>query len=131
MQMLGRLSNLLKRHSESNYCASGLVQGHTPDDALRPFCVSHQGGQVSATDLVNYAEVIGMTLFLGGLVGFFTGAFQVYRAKLRRIGMVEGGVYRYIRHPQYAALIIASLGLLLIWPRFLVLFSPVAMISPT
>ena len=91
------------------------------------FFLPHLVAETRST-LVDYAEVIGMTLFLGGLVGFSAGAFQVYRAKLRRIGLVEGGVYRYVRHPQYAALIIASLGLLLIWPRFLVLFSTVAMI---
>lgn len=34
-----------------------------------------------------------------------------------------GGFYRHIRHPQYLALMIASVGMLLIWPRFLVLFS--------
>jgi len=78
--------------------------------------------------LVNYAEPIGITLFLVGFIGFLIGAFQIYRAKLLRIGMVQGGVYQYIRHPQYTALIIASIGLLLIWPRFLVLFSTITMI---
>lgn len=80
------------------------------------------------SSFVDYAEGIGITLFVGGLIGFSVGAFQVYRAKIRKIGMVGGGIYQYIRHPQYAALMIASLGLLLIWPRFLVLFSTVTMI---
>ncbi|MFK8079745.1 MAG: isoprenylcysteine carboxylmethyltransferase family protein [Granulosicoccus sp.] len=80
------------------------------------------------SSFVDYAEAIGITLFVGGLISFSVGAFQVYCAKIRKIGMVGGGIYQYIRHPQYAALMIASLGLLLIWPRFLVLFSTVTMI---
>lgn len=72
---------------------------------------------------INAAEGVGLGLFLGGLAGFAIGAFQVYRAKLIGAGAVTGGIYRYIRHPQYTALIIASMGMLLIWPRFLVLFA--------
>lgn len=73
--------------------------------------------------LINAVEWLGLGLFFGGLAAFAIGAFQVYRAKLTGIGVVTGGVYRHIRHPQYTALILASLGMLLIWPRFLVLFS--------
>lgn len=73
--------------------------------------------------LINTAEGVGLGLFFGGLAAFAIGAFQVYRAKLTGVGAVTGGIYRHIRHPQYTALILASLGMLLIWPRFLVLFS--------
>ena len=73
--------------------------------------------------LINLAEGLGIVLFFGGILGFTVGAFQVYRAKLTKSEAVTGGLYRYIRHPQYLALIIASFGMLLIWPRFLVLFS--------
>jgi protein-S-isoprenylcysteine O-methyltransferase Ste14 len=34
---------------------------------------------------------------------------------------VVAGVYARIRHPQYLALMVSSLGMLLIWPRYLVL----------
>lgn len=78
--------------------------------------------------VLNYVELFGLTLLFVGLLAFAAGAFQVYRAKLRKSGAVTGGVYRYIRHPQYAALIIASLGMLLVWPRFLVLFSTACVI---
>ena len=78
--------------------------------------------------LVDGAETMGLVLFLGGLGAFAVGAFQVYRAKLTAHGAVMGGVYRLVRHPQYTALIVASLGLLLVWPRFLVLFATVAVI---
>ncbi|WP_299030196.1 methyltransferase [uncultured Sulfitobacter sp.] len=73
--------------------------------------------------VLNYVELFGLILLLSGLLSFVAGVFQVYRAKLTKSGAVTRGVYRYIRHPQYASLIIASLGMLLVWPRFLVLFS--------
>lgn len=78
--------------------------------------------------LINFTPVLGKFLFLSGLFGFTLGAFQVYRAKICELGVVTGGLYRYIRHPQYAALIVASLGMLLIWPRFLVLYSTITMV---
>ena len=71
---------------------------------------------------------IGLVLLFGGIVAFLIGAVQVYRAKLRRSDAVVKGLYRYIRHPQYLALIIASIGMLLVWPRFLVLFSTIVVI---
>jgi protein-S-isoprenylcysteine O-methyltransferase Ste14 len=71
--------------------------------------------------LVNGAPILGLVLFAGGLLAFAIGAFQIYRAKLRRHQAVTGGIYRHIRHPQYLSLMVASLGMLLIWPRFLVL----------
>jgi hypothetical protein len=42
--------------------------------------------------------------------------------------MVIGGVYNLIRHPQYVSLSVCSLGLLLAWPRYLVLISFVTML---
>ena len=78
--------------------------------------------------IVNVHESIGFVLFGGGLAGFALGVFQIYRAKLRRDDAVMGGLYRYIRHPQYLALIVASIGMLLIWPRYLVLIATVTVI---
>ncbi len=77
---------------------------------------------------VDVAETLGMILFAGGLVGFAVGAFQIYRAKLRREEAVVTGVYRHIRHPQYLALIVASIGMALIWPRYLVVIATVTVI---
>lgn len=56
-----------------------------------------------------------------GLAIFFICAYQVYSAKLLRRGVVSGGLYAWIRHPQYLGLAIAGLGLLLYWPRFIIL----------
>ena len=64
---------------------------------------------------------IGGLAFLIGLVGFLVGAIQIYYAKLRRRGVVKSGFYARVRHPQYSFLALAGLGLLIVWPRFILL----------
>ena len=64
---------------------------------------------------------IGGLIFLLGLVGFILSAFQLYYAKFRRRGVVRSGFYKRLRHPQYLFLAIAGLGLLMVWPRFILL----------
>jgi len=64
---------------------------------------------------------IGGLIFLLGLVGFVLSAFQLYYAKFRRRGVVRSGFYKRIRHPQYLFLAVADLGLLILWPRFILL----------
>jgi protein-S-isoprenylcysteine O-methyltransferase Ste14 len=59
-------------------------------------------------------------LAIGGLV-FLVAFGQIYVAKLRQSGPVSSGLYRLVRHPQYAALAVLGLGTLLLWPRFLAL----------
>ena len=59
----------------------------------------------------------GPIMVLSGLVVFFIGAAQIYWAKIRRSGIVTGGLYRFVRHPQYIALTMFGLGLLLTWGR--------------
>ncbi|MCP4658456.1 MAG: isoprenylcysteine carboxylmethyltransferase family protein [bacterium] len=56
------------------------------------------------------------------------GVGQIYGAKLLRRREVTGGLYRISRHPQYVALAILAFGVLLIWPRFLVLVAFVTML---
>ncbi len=70
----------------------------------------------------------GPVLLTLGLAIFFLCAGQVYGAKLFRKGVVSGGLYRWIRHPQYLGLAIAGLGLLLYWPRFFILVTYVSML---
>ena len=77
---------------------------------------------------IDFHETVGSLLFLGGLVAFAAGAVQIYSAKLRGRGAVSGGLYRHIRHPQYLALIVASIGMLLLWPRYLVVVATVTVI---
>ena len=64
-------------------------------------------------------RVAGSVLFVGGTVVFLACAGQVYFNKLARRGPALGGLYRFIRHPQYVALAVTGLGLAILWPRFL------------
>lgn len=59
----------------------------------------------------------GPILVAAGFVLFCIGAFQIYSAKIRKSGMVTTGVYGFVRHPQYIALTLFGLGLLLAWGR--------------
>jgi protein-S-isoprenylcysteine O-methyltransferase Ste14 len=73
----------------------------------------------TSSALVNSARVVGGVLTALGMLGFLVGAVQVYSRKLRKRGAAIGGIYRFLRHPQYASLILAGMGMLLVWPRFL------------
>jgi len=64
---------------------------------------------------------VGGLIFLLGLVGFILSAFQLYYAKFRQQGVVHSAFYKHIRHPQYLFLAVAGLGLLIVWPRFILL----------
>ncbi len=81
----------------------------------------------TSSPFVNFHNVIGAILAVGGFLAFCVGACQVYYHKLTRQGAVLGGVYNFIRHPQYAALIVSGLGMLLLWPRYMVLIMFVTM----
>ena len=61
--------------------------------------------------------VVGPILVAVGFVLFLIGAGQIYWAKLRRSGLVTNGLYRYVQHPQYIALTLFGLGILLTWGR--------------
>jgi len=65
-------------------------------------------------------RVMGSVLFVGGMVLFFACAGQIYLNKFLKRGAVVGGIYSFIRHPQYASLVVAGAGLSILWPRFLV-----------
>ena len=60
---------------------------------------------------------LGPALIGLGLVVFAVGFAQIYSAKLFRWGMVTGGLYRFIRHPQYLAFALLGAGSLLAWGR--------------
>jgi protein-S-isoprenylcysteine O-methyltransferase Ste14 len=64
-------------------------------------------------------RVAGSVLFVVGAVIFLVCAGQVYFHKFFRRGPALGGLYRWIRHPQYLALGATGLGLAILWPRFL------------
>ncbi len=82
----------------------------------------------TSSALINLHNVFGAILAFFGFLGFCVGACQVYYHKLAKKGAVTGGIYNYIRHPQYASFIICSFGLLLLWPRYIVLIMFITML---
>jgi protein-S-isoprenylcysteine O-methyltransferase Ste14 len=73
-------------------------------------------------------RVAGSVLFVGGAVVFLVCAGQVYFHKLFRRTPAFGGLYRWMRHPQYLGLAATGLGLAILWPRFLTVVLWVVMV---
>ena len=82
----------------------------------------------SSSAFINALLVISWPLIGIGFVIFAIGFVQVYWAKFRRKGAVLGGIYRYSRHPQYAAWIIFGLGMAIFWSRMIVVIAYVTML---
>jgi len=82
----------------------------------------------TGSPLLTVLAWLGPVLLTLGLGIFLVCAAQVYSAKLFRRGVVTGGLYRRVRHPQYLGLGIAGLGLLFYWPRFIILVLYVSML---
>ncbi len=72
--------------------------------------------------LLSSIPAVGAVIAALGLILFLICAFQIYYSKLFLKKAVTGGIYKYVRHPQYAAFALCSFGLLLLWPRYLTLF---------
>jgi protein-S-isoprenylcysteine O-methyltransferase Ste14 len=90
------------------------------------FFMPHAVRQTSSP-FINSHEIIGVIFAVIGFAGFCIGAFQVYYHKLAKKGAVTGGIYNFVRHPQYACFMLCSFGLLILWPRYIVLFMFVTM----
>ncbi len=82
----------------------------------------------TSSPILNSLLAAGGSLIAVGLLLFSVGFVQVYWTKFRHPQAVIGGLYRFVRHPQYLALAILGLGTLLLWPRFLVLIGYVTML---
>ncbi|MEW6594900.1 MAG: hypothetical protein AB1413_08540 [Thermodesulfobacteriota bacterium] len=67
-------------------------------------------------------------LLVVGLVLFFSAAIPLYYGRFTGKGVVQISFYRKIRHPQYLFLAISGFGLLLYWPRFIILIMYVTML---
>jgi protein-S-isoprenylcysteine O-methyltransferase Ste14 len=87
---------------------------------LTGFFLPHIVVETSST-MINMHNIIGAVLTVIGFIIFCITAAQVYYAKIMKTGVVTDGIYNLIRHPQYTSFAICSFGLLLLWPRFLVL----------
>lgn len=103
-----------------------LFHGSAATSWLTSFFLPHFS--TTGLALVDNLSSVGLLLAFGGLGLFLIGFIQIYANKLTGRGAVSGGLYRFIRHPQYTALIVAGVGTLLIWPRFMVLVSFVTMV---
>jgi protein-S-isoprenylcysteine O-methyltransferase Ste14 len=62
---------------------------------------------------------LGRYFFGLGLLAFFVLAAQIYGSKLFGRKLVNSGIYRYIRHPQYLGLGLSAFGLFTMWPRMM------------
>ena len=67
-------------------------------------------------------------LMIIGLILFFSAAIPLYYGRFTGKGVVQISFYSKIRHPQYLFLAISGFGLLLYWPRFIILFMYVTML---
>lgn len=67
-------------------------------------------------------------LLVVGLVLFFWAAIPLYYGRFTHKGVVRASFYSRIRHPQYLFLAIAGLGMLLYWPRFIILVLYITML---
>jgi protein-S-isoprenylcysteine O-methyltransferase Ste14 len=66
-------------------------------------------------------RISGSVLFVVGCLAFIICALQVYLGKIFKWGIANRGIYRFVRHPQYASLGIWGVGMTILWPRFIVL----------
>jgi protein-S-isoprenylcysteine O-methyltransferase Ste14 len=82
----------------------------------------------TASTFLNVLVGVGWALASIGMTAFCIGAGQIYYYKFTRKGAVTGGIYNLIRHPQYVSLAVCGFGLLLVWPRYLVLLSFITML---
>lgn len=83
----------------------------------------------TADPILNLLQPLGWALLVLGTGFFLACAVPLYWSMLTGRHQVVGGLYRIIRHPQYVGLAILGFGVLLIWPRFLVLVSLIVMLG--
>lgn len=63
------------------------------------------------------AGTVGTVVSLAGVLLIAVGWAQIHRAG----GMVQNGIYRYIRHPQYTGIFLFTAGWILHWPSVITL----------
>lgn len=96
------------------YILTGVLGAKYP--ALQPF--SHARGHLLATLFLGEKWTLvvcqlGNLFMLGGMALVAAGWWRIYRAQGE---LVTGGIYRYLRHPQYLGLIVFAAGLIVQWP---------------
>ena len=91
---------------------------------LPAFFLPHLFSFAHFPDLVG----VGFWTFAIAFLAFLVTAAQLYYVKLWKKSVARGWLYAKIRHPQYALLAIAGFGLLIAWPRYLILLLYVSML---
>lgn len=84
--------------------------------------------RTTTSSLINIHEYVGAFIAIIGFILFLIGAVQIYYSKFTRKGAVTGGLYRFVRHPQYTSFATCGLGLLILWPRYINLFMFITML---
>lgn len=103
----------------------GLLQRSPYTGWLSAFFVTH----FSKPDSVFLSGVLiaGRVSAYGGLLLFVVHAVYLYWIKFAKKAVAARLLYAYVRHPQYTCLMVAGLGLAIMWPRFLNLILFIAM----
>lgn len=73
--------------------------------------------------LINYVGYTGLYLNIGfavvGMIMIIIGWYQIYHGYWKRVDgsarIIDKGIYRYIRHPQYTGLLLIAIGMILGW----------------
>jgi len=78
--------------------------------------------------VINFLLYASWPLMGIGLAIFLISFIQLYWAKFRKKGAVVGGLYRFIRHPQYVAWSIFGLGIAIFWSRMIVILMYISML---
>lgn len=95
----------------SMYVISWIIGRNLPEGVL--------WGHTLTLSVGHLGMVAGIALTIPALFLILNGWYHIYRrywSKETGTGsLVTSGVYRYIRHPQYAGLLLLSLGMLLNW----------------
>lgn len=103
------------------------LDSHRETAWLTQFFLPHIS--VTGNPLLDLLPPLGWVLLVLGTVFFLASAVPLYWSMATRRSQVVGGLYNIIRHPQYVGLAIMGFGVLLVWPRFLVLVSLLVMLG--
>lgn len=80
-----------------------------------------------ADPLIRALSFLQVLLVVGGLL-FLSAALPLYWGRFTGKAVVSGGFYRLVRHPQYLFLALSGFGLLIYWPRFIILILYITML---
>ncbi len=105
------------------YLLSGWLQSHYPNVNW----LSHDAGHLpemmfgwKANPHFGPFHLLSFAIIGGGFILISAGWKVLYEAQRRRT-LATGGVYAYVRHPQYVGFVLVMFGFLLQWPTLLTL----------